>query len=32
MALAGRSDSRRLKFLQATAATRYHLLRIEPQP
>jgi GT2 family glycosyltransferase len=32
MALAGRSERRRLKFVQAMAATRYHLLRNEPQP
>jgi len=32
MALAGRGDRRRLQLRQALAATRYHLLRIEPQP
>jgi GT2 family glycosyltransferase len=31
MALPGRSERRRLQFVQATAATRYHLLRSEPQ-
>lgn len=31
MALLNRSEQRRLKLMQAMAATRYHLLRIEPQ-
>jgi GT2 family glycosyltransferase len=32
LALLNRSDRWRLKLMQAMAATRYHLLRIEPQP
>ena len=31
LAMLNRSDRWRLKFMQAMAATRYHLLRIEPQ-
>jgi hypothetical protein len=31
LALVGRREDRRVKLLQAVTATRYHLLRIEPQ-